>query len=359
MRAGGRWRQQVAAAAACAALLGLAACSPGGKPSPPAGTAVLPAGAPAALGPGTVYLLLGNQNVSANLWRVDMPGGRARQLTFNPPEDGVSNFNASPAGLVLGDARTTVDLAEVMRGAKPRLLGGGIGDSPQISDAGQIADLASAEQGVSHGPWSRDRLLLWDRPSGPYRTIYQAKPGNRGTIAWNPAGNRILLINGPDDNAYTRLFIVSPRGQIMRTLVTLPGAGPEEYAWGPYGLAIGYLSSRPSKILSMSGRVRTICPKGGCQPAGTLRAASCWSARRPQRSGRRPRRTSCQFRGESGACECHVQPNTDGPMREGGSCDCQSDHGAAVRAGQRGQLGQGLPASALHGIQVPPRPRPG
>ena len=262
MRTGGRWRHQAAAAAACAALLGLAACSPGGKPSPPTDAAVLPGGAPAALGPGTLYLLLGNEDVSANLWRVDLPGGRACQLTFNPPEDGVSNFDASPAGLVLGDARTTVDLAEVMRGAKPRLLGGGIGDSPQINNVGQIVDLASAEQGVSHGPWSRDRLLLWDRPSGPYRTIYQAKPGNRVVVAWNPAGNRILLINGPDDNAYTRLFIVSPRGQIMRPLATLPGAGPDLYAWGSYGLAIGYLSSRPSEILSMSGRVKAILPEG-------------------------------------------------------------------------------------------------
>ena len=170
----------------------------------------------------------------------------ALPISFNPPEDGVSNFDASPAGLVLGDARTTVDLAEVMRGGKPRLLGGGIGDSPQISDAGQIVDLASAEQGVSRGPWSRDRLLLWDRPSGPYRTIYQAKPGNRGTIAWNPVGNRILLINGPDDNAYTRLFIVSPRGQIMRTLATLPGAGPDLYAWGSYGPAAPRPAPEPS-----------------------------------------------------------------------------------------------------------------
>src|ERR1022692_3252218 len=96
MRTGGRWRHQVAAVA-CAALLGLAACSPGGKPSPPTDAAVLPGGAPAALGPGTLYLLLGNEDVSANLWRVDLPGGRARQLTFNPAEDGVSNFDASPA----------------------------------------------------------------------------------------------------------------------------------------------------------------------------------------------------------------------------------------------------------------------
>jgi hypothetical protein len=274
MRAGGCWRRDVAVAATCAAVLGFAACSPGGKPQADGGgRVVLPAHASAALGQGTLYLLLGNEDVSANLWRVDLPSGRSRQLTFNPAEDGVSNFDASPAGLVLGDARSSVDQAEFMRGGKPHLLGGGIGDSPQINDAGQVVDFASAEQSVTHGPWSHDRLLLWDNPHGPYRTIYQTKPGNLASVAWNPAGDRILLINGPDDNAYIRLYTANTRGQIERRWMILPGAGPDEYAWGPQGLAIGYFSSRPSEILSPSGLDKTPLPAGwvpGCwNPQGS------------------------------------------------------------------------------------------
>jgi hypothetical protein len=274
MSAGSRWRRPAAVAAACAALAGLAACSPAPSPARPRpGTAVLPAGASAALGRGTLYLLLGNQPVSANLWRVGLPGGHTRQLTFNPPNNGVSNFNASPAGLVLGDASSGVDVAEVMRDGKPRLLagdGGGVGDSPQINYTGQITDLASAEQGVSGGPWSHDRLLLWASPAAAgYRTIWQAKPGNRVVVAWNPAGNRILVTDAPDNNAYTRLLIVNPRNQIVRQLVTLRHAGPAEFAWGSYGLAVGFLSSRPSEILSPSGRVKAILPKGW--------VAACWN----------------------------------------------------------------------------------
>ena len=62
-----------------------------------------------------------------------------------------------------------------MVAGKPRLLSGGVGDSPQINSAGQIVDVAFAEQGVRHGPWSRDRLLYWASPASRYRTIYQAK----------------------------------------------------------------------------------------------------------------------------------------------------------------------------------------
>lgn len=274
MSAGGRWCRHVAVAVTCVAVLGLAACSPGGqhKADGP-GAAVLPARAPAALGSGTLYLLLGNQDVSANLWRVDLPSGRTRQLTMNPSEDGVSNFSASSAGLVLGDARSSVDQAEFMRDRKPHLLGGGVGDSPQINAAGQVVDVASAEQGVRHGPWSHDRLLFWDSPVGPYRTIYQTKPGNLVSTAWNPAGDQILLINGPDDGAYTRLFTANRLGRIVRRIVTLEGAGPDTYAWGPRGLAIGYFSSRRSKILSPSGQVTRVLPAGwvpACwNPAGS------------------------------------------------------------------------------------------
>lgn len=274
MHAGDCRRRPLALAATCAAVLGLVACSPGGKSRGDGpGNAILPVHASAALGSGTLYLLLGNEDVSANLWRVDLPLGRTRQLTFNPPEDGVSNFDASPAGLVLGDARSSVDQAEFMRAGKPHLLGGGIGDSPQINDAGQVVDFASAEQGVTHGPWSHDRLLFWDNPAGPYRTIYRTKPGNLVSIAWNPAGDRILLINGPDDDAYTRLFTVNRRGRVVRQLVTLQGAGPDLYAWGQQGLAIGYFSSRHSEILSPTGQVTTVLPAGwvpACwNPAGS------------------------------------------------------------------------------------------
>jgi len=103
--------------------------------------------------------------------------------------------------------------------------------------------------------------------------IYQTKPGNLATIAWNPSGSRILLINGPDDGAYTQLFTTGAQGQILRQMATLRGTGPDEYAWGIHGLAIGYFSARPSELLSPSGRVIRMLPAAwvpGCwNPAGT------------------------------------------------------------------------------------------
>lgn len=270
MRASGR-RLGVTVAVACTALTALAACSSDGPAAHPAVRPVLPAGATGALGQGTLYLLLGNVPISANLWRVDLGTGRVRQLTFNPPQYGVSNFSASTAGLVLGNARSGVDEADVMIEGKPRPLSGGVGDSPQINSAGQIVDVAFAEQGVRHGPWSRDRLLYWASRAARYRTIYQAKPSSLVDLAWNPTGTMILAAEGPD--AYSRLFAVNARGRVVSQFATVPGF-PHGWAWGRYGLAVGYQTAAPTVVIGESGRVRAKLPAKwipGCwNPAGTM-----------------------------------------------------------------------------------------
>lgn len=265
VRAGGRQWPGKVMAVACAALAGVAGCAPGDAGTHPA-RPVLPARAATDLGAGTLYLLLGSAAISANLWRVDLGTGRVRQLTFNPPQYGVSNFSASTAGLVLGDARTGVDNTEIMVRGKPRLLSGGVGDSPQINATGQIIDVAFAEQGVRHGPWSHDRLLYWTTPSSPYRTIYQAPPANLISVAWNPAGTLMLTAGGPADEAHTRLFAVDKQGRIIRTFLTIPGPS-DGLAWGRYGLAVGYQIGNPSVVVSTSGQVLAKLPNGwipGC-----------------------------------------------------------------------------------------------
>src|SRR6185437_1117476 len=64
--AGGR-RPIMIMALACTALAVLAACSSDGSAARPVLRPVLPAGATAVLGKGTLYLLLGNEAISANL----------------------------------------------------------------------------------------------------------------------------------------------------------------------------------------------------------------------------------------------------------------------------------------------------
>jgi hypothetical protein len=260
------------------ALAVLTACSSDGPAAHGVVRPVLPGGAAGVLGKGTLYLLLGDEAISANLWRVDLGTERVQQLTFNPPQHGVSNFSASTAGLVLGNARSGVDEADIMVAGRPRPLSGGVGDSPQINSAGQIVDVAFAEQGVRHGPWSRDRLLYWANPASRYRAIYKARPPRRqapsstlADLAWSPAGTMILAAEGPD--AYYRLFAVNARGQVVERFVTVPGF-PRGWAWGRYGLAVGYRTGRHSVVLGESGRVRAKLPGKwipGCwNPAGTM-----------------------------------------------------------------------------------------
>ena len=118
-------------------------------------------------------------------------------------EDGISNFSASPTGLVISDPATGVDLAEVMRDGRPQLLSGSTGDSPQINDARQITDFVSSEQGVTRGPWSRDRLLLWASAASPTAPSTRPGPTTLATNGWNPDGSQILLPDGWSQRAGT------------------------------------------------------------------------------------------------------------------------------------------------------------
>jgi len=82
----------------------------------------------------------------------------------------------------------------------------------------------------------------------------------------------ILAVNGPDDEAYTRLFAVNTRGQVVRHFLTIRGPS-DGLAWGRYGLAVGYQIAHPSMVIDMSGRVLARLPGAwipGCwNPAGT------------------------------------------------------------------------------------------
>lgn len=90
-----------------------------------------------------------------------------------------------------------------MRDGRPQLLSGGTGDSPQINDARQITDFVSSEQGVTRGPWSRDRLLLWAPAATPTAPSTRPGPTTLATNGWNPDGSQILLPDGWSQRAGT------------------------------------------------------------------------------------------------------------------------------------------------------------
>jgi hypothetical protein len=267
-----RVRRGLLAAAVCACLVAVVSCAAAGGPSASRPHA-LPPGVAGLLGSGTLYLLAGPGPFSANLWRVQLPSGATRELTFNPPEYGVSNFSASAAGLVMGDARTGVDLVDALRHGKLVPMEGGVGDDPQINAAGQVAFLISSGP-PNKGVWAENRVALQRSISAPYRTILAStKYAVVAPDSWSPDGQEILISENPENNSFTRMLIVSPDGRVQRTLPILAG-DPDNILWGRAGVAIGWTtSSGPNEVISLSGKLAYPIPSGWVpmcwNPAGT------------------------------------------------------------------------------------------
>jgi hypothetical protein len=261
----------IRSAALVCALAVLTSCTGAGGSVAVAGAA-LPPGAAAVLGSGTLYLDAGNSAFSANLWRIDLPSGHAAQLTRNREQDGISNFSASPAGLVMGDAASTVDVLDRLWHGKAIQVGDGSGNAPVINDAGQVAyelDPPGSGAGVY-------RILLRDSVTGPPRTIFrESRFENLGISGWSPDGRELLIWESPDNEsytpqnkAYTKYVAITTGGRVVWQL-TKNGDGDVRWAAAGLSLGNGTFGPGPNQILTLSGKVEYSIP-GGWEPF-------CWN----------------------------------------------------------------------------------
>ena len=150
----------------------------------------------------------------------------------------MSNFDASPAGLVMGDARSSVDVLAALEHRKVVQIGDGVGDGPVISASGQIAYEIDAAPPYK-GQWRYYRIVLRDGITGPPRTIYaERRYGNLGLVNWSPDGADIMISQGPDSGRYDALLIINPAGRVVRQLPEVR-PNPDNLVWSPAGLAVG------------------------------------------------------------------------------------------------------------------------
>ena len=227
-------RRIICVVAACVVAAVLTSCTGAGGNAAGLRARALPPGAARLLGQGSLYLLAGADPISANLWRVDLPSGRSTQLTFNPRQDGVSNFDASPAGLVMGDARTSVDVLDALAHRKVVQIGDGVGDAPQISASGQVAYEIDAAPPYK-GEWKYYRIVLRDGITGAPRTIYRERRyGSLKLAGWSPDGSDIMIDQGPDSGRYEALLIITPDGRVVRRL-SVVRPSPDNLVWGSGG----------------------------------------------------------------------------------------------------------------------------
>lgn len=242
----------------------LTSCSGAGG-SAAGAPAALPQGAAAVLGSGTLYLDAGSSAFSTNLWRIDLPSGRASQLTHNAAQDGISNFSASPAGLVMGDAASTVDALDRLWHGKAIAIGDGTGSAPVINNAGQIAfelDPPGSRAGVY-------RILLRDSITAPPRTIFrESQFGSLGISGWSPDGSELLITESPDSGSYTKYVAITTGGRVVWQF-TKNGQGYVNWAATGLSLGNGTFNPGPNQILSISGKVEYTI-SGGWEPF-------CWN----------------------------------------------------------------------------------
>ncbi len=197
---------------------------------------------------------------------IDLPSGQATELTHNREQDGISNFSASSAGLVMGDAASSVDVLDRLWHGKAIQIGDGSGDDPVINDAGQVAyelDPPDLHTGVF-------RILLRNSITAPPHTIFhESKFDNLSVISWSPDRQEVLIAESPDSETYTKYMAVTSQGRILWQ-ITLRGPGAL-VNWEPVGLSVGNgtFNPGPNEILSLSGRVKYTIP-GGWEPF-------CWN----------------------------------------------------------------------------------
>jgi hypothetical protein len=262
-------RNAVRLAALLLAIAVVTSCTGGGTHAAP-GPALSRRDA-AMLGTGYLYLLGGQNPISQNLWVITLPSGKTRQLTHNPAQDGVSNFNASPAGIVMGDAATSLDVLDALKNGKAVQIGDGTGDSPIINDQGQIANQLDAYQLKPGGYYS---IILRDGIGGTPHVIYRERQyTNLFTAAWSPDGRDILIRECPNSETYSVVYVLTTSGKVIDRL-RLQGA--PTISWGQAGLALSsnpYGPPSPDEIISLSGKVLYRIPASWApmcwNPAGT------------------------------------------------------------------------------------------
>jgi hypothetical protein len=239
-------------------LVTLASCTERGRPAEP--DAPVPAGLASALRGETAYLLIGPPG-SANVWRVDAAHPKGEQLTDNKGAFGVSWISASPAGLVLADARSSIDVVSVYRDHASQPLPAGHGGTPSVNADGQIAFVQVPDVVNRTGPQTF-RISVTSTGGEPPQVRYQ-QATDMGALAWGP-GNQLAVISAPGPRkgqGRPEVLVINGSGTVMTRL--RPSIGEIGFlSWNAAapGIAVGGMTDR-SEIVTTDGR-ETPLPRG-------------------------------------------------------------------------------------------------
>ncbi len=207
----------LAAALAAAALVGTAGCA--GSSSPPVRPSTSPATAtPLWVSgttrlPGTLYVLAGPKDISANVYEVSGAGQALRAMTANPPDYGISQFAASSAGVAVATAERGFDQLRILDSASSKPTEAAA-SAPSINARGEVLVARPTKNS-----YVIDRYRIRGAKT-PTASVYLPAEAHQSTAVWGAGGTVVTArrteagLGGP-----TEIGVRSASGGVLRTTV--------------------------------------------------------------------------------------------------------------------------------------------
>ncbi|HEV2376483.1 MAG TPA: hypothetical protein VGS19_30460 [Streptosporangiaceae bacterium] len=228
----------------------------------------------AAMGDTTMYLLAGPE-ASANVYMLNHANPQGLRLTSNPSGFGISWISASPAGLLLGDARTSIDVTSIYRDHRSQPLPAGQTGAGAISPTGTIAYAAipGNASGTGASTW---RIELTTANGASSRVVYRQPAPDLGLMAWG-SGNQLAVISSAC-HGRSQVLILDSSGRVRARLN--PSLATTTFcllAWNTRapGLAIGYHPGLDITGTGVASELITLSGHQTLMPYGWL--PMCWS----------------------------------------------------------------------------------
>lgn len=171
-----------------------------------------------------IYLLVGNQSYSANVFRWRLGATSGRQVTHNKSGYGISSISGSKAGVVVADAATGADHLAKLRGGKLvsiKLPGQSRIGAPQISSTGAL--VFQGVRFLKDGSYLYTVAVRNNVSSGPVRNLIVRKaPFTSAT--WTNVAGRIAVLNSRPRHKQFSIEIMNSSGKKLRSIAGNAGS---------------------------------------------------------------------------------------------------------------------------------------
>lgn len=255
-----RHRRNVLAAlvSVLALLFAAVACSD----RSPAGVAAHPVPASISLPSGTLYLVAGERDIAADLYRVRSGDETVEQITRFAPGPGISSLTAGSGHVIVAAAPQRTDKIYRVVDHRLELLIDDRVFSPALSPDGRLAyshlRLAAPRPDAAK-TWA---IVVRDLDTGQERTVYEPSLPTALSSggAWGPDGS-MLLTQRDANHQRPRIVVLGPDGSSRPLDTQLPDPGGASWSRGGW-VAVNDFTSAAAELVDPASGERRRLPEG-------------------------------------------------------------------------------------------------